>query len=106
FGYEAANLPENDFLILRSTLAMKSEDLDDFFRRFREGIIKLSALKELESMEPGTLEGFISRIKKVFLPDSCYIDISLLPDSNKPADQICGELKMIAANELRTILEE
>ena len=48
FGYEAANLPENDFLILRSTLAMKPEDLDEFFRRFREGIIKLASLKENE----------------------------------------------------------
>ncbi len=48
FGYEAPNLPQNDFLILRSTLAMKPEDLDEFFRRFREGIIKLASLKENE----------------------------------------------------------
>ncbi len=48
FGYEAPNLPQNDFLILRSTLAMKPEDLDDFFRRFREGIVKLASLKENE----------------------------------------------------------
>jgi len=48
FGYEATNLPQNDFLILRSTLAMKPEDLDEFFRRFREGIIKLASLKENE----------------------------------------------------------
>ncbi len=48
FGYEAPNLPQNDFLILRSTLAMKSEDLDEFFRRFREGIIKLATLKQNE----------------------------------------------------------
>ena len=48
FGYEALNLPQNDFLILRSTLAMKPEDLDEFFRRFREGIIKLVSLKENE----------------------------------------------------------
>lgn len=52
FGYEAPNLPQNDFLILRSTLAMKPEDLDEFFRRFREGIIKLAALKELENQNP------------------------------------------------------
>ena len=48
FGYEAPNLPQNDFLILRSTLAMKPEDLDEFFRRFREGIVKLASLKENE----------------------------------------------------------
>ena len=48
FGYEAPNLPQNDFLILRSTLAMNPEDLDEFFRRFREGIIKLVSLKEIE----------------------------------------------------------
>ncbi len=48
FGYEAPNLPQNDFLILRSTLAMKPEDLDEFFRRFKEGIIKLVSLKENE----------------------------------------------------------
>jgi hypothetical protein len=48
FGYEAPNLPQNDFLILRSTLAMKPEDLDEFFHRFREGIIKLTTLKENE----------------------------------------------------------
>ncbi|MCD6395936.1 MAG: pyridoxal phosphate-dependent aminotransferase [Spirochaetaceae bacterium] len=48
FGYEAPNLPQNDFLILRSTLAMKPEDLDEFFRRFKEGILKLVSLKENE----------------------------------------------------------
>ena len=48
FGYEAPNLPQNNFLILRSTLAMKPEDLDEFFRRFREGIIKLVSLNENE----------------------------------------------------------
>lgn len=52
FGYEAPNLPQNDFLILRSTLAMKPEDMDEFFRRFREGIVKLAALHELETQNP------------------------------------------------------
>ena len=55
FGYEAPDLPQNDFLILRSTLAMKPEDLDEFFRRFREGIVKLAALKELENQNPEQL---------------------------------------------------
>jgi aspartate/methionine/tyrosine aminotransferase len=61
FGYEAVNLPPMDFLILRSTLAMKSEDLDDFFRRFKEAILKLAALKELEMMGPEKVESFIMK---------------------------------------------
>jgi len=116
FGYEAANLPLSDFLILRSTLAMEPEDLDDFFRRFRNGIVKLSTLKELETMDPCFIESvnqikekkelFISRLKKILLCDSCFTEISLHLNSNKPADQICSELKIIAENELRTILGE
>ena len=108
FGYEAVNLPLADFLIVRSTLAMKPEDLDDFFRRFREGIVKLSALKELETMAPHSLEelNLISRLKNVFLSDSTYSDIFNLLNSNKSANQICEELKIIAADELRAIFEE
>lgn len=51
FGYEAVNLPPLDFLLLRSSLAMKPEELDEFFRRFKDAILKLAALKELEMME-------------------------------------------------------
>jgi aspartate/methionine/tyrosine aminotransferase len=116
FGYEAVNLPENDFLVLRSTLAMKPEDLDDFFRRFRDGIIKLSTLKDLETMDPcyferdyqmkEKIELFILSLKEKFLSDNCYTNISLLLNSDKSAYQICEQLKIIAVNELRVILEE
>jgi hypothetical protein len=40
---------------------MKSEDLDDFFRRFKEAILKLAALKELEMMGPEKVESFIMK---------------------------------------------
>jgi len=106
FGYEAANLPPTDFLILRSTLAMKPEDLDDLFRRFKDAVLKLAALKELEMMNSEKIEPFIMRKGKDLLLNDESIDLSLLLKSNKKPEQIFGELKIIGANELRTILEE
>lgn len=116
FGYEATNLPPNDFLILRSTLAMKPEDLDDFFRRFKDGIIKLAALKELEVMSlsfiteliqvPEKIESFIMKKEKDLLVNHNSVDLSLLLNSNNSPEQIYRELKEAAENELRIILKE
>jgi aspartate/methionine/tyrosine aminotransferase len=105
FGYEAVNLPPPEFLILRSTLAMKPEALDDFFCRFKEAILKLAALKELEMMEPEKIESFVMRKGKDLLLDANDLDLSLLLNSNKSVEQVSLELKKTAENELNTMLD-
>ncbi len=118
FGYEAPNLPQNDFLILRSTLAMKPEDLDEFFRRFREGIVKLAAFKELETLTPEnilTMRRLSEKHSKIFIREKekdlllTENDISkffLLFDSKKNPEQVCQSLKEYTEKKLKTILKE
>jgi len=115
FGYEATSLPSNDFLILRSTLAMKPEDLDDFFRRFGDGIVKLATLKELEIIPPEVIielkqapekiESFIRRKENDLLINIDTMDLSQILNGDKTPDQVRKELKKAAENELRAILE-
>ena len=116
FGYEAAHLEPLDYLILRSTLAMKPEDLDDFFRRFRDGVLKLAALKELEDFTLERLSGIIKlhdgvklfsdRMKKALISTAAPADILSILQSGKKAEEICMDLKKVAENEMRIILEE
>jgi len=116
FGYEATNLPPNDFLILRSTLAMKLEDLDDFFRRFKDGIVKLATLKELEMISPEVIielkqtpekiEPFIRRKEKELLLDSGTMNHFLSLNSDEIPDLLQEEFNKFAENELRAILAE
>ncbi len=115
FGYEAPHLDPMDYLILRSTLAMEPEDLDDFFRRFKEGILKLAALKELEMMNSedvielkktsGRIESFIKRKAKDLLIVKDDTDLYMVLKSNKTPDEICMDLRNMAENELGTILK-
>ncbi|MDX9800095.1 MAG: pyridoxal phosphate-dependent aminotransferase [Spirochaetia bacterium] len=115
FGYEAVNLDPYDYLILRSTLAMQPEDLDDFFRRFKDGVLKLAALKELEMIclddvaflkrEPGGIEKFIREKEKTLLSTRKKLDLSAVLGSSIKDDEICSILKNASKNELSAILE-
>ncbi len=94
---------------------MKQEALDDFFRRFRDGVLKLAALKELEIMSPENIvelkqksdgiDVFVRNKEKLLLNTNEKVDLSGLLKSNKPNDEICRELKKIAENEIRNIIE-
>jgi len=114
FGYEAVNLKPLDYLLLRSTLAMKPEDLDDFFRRFKDGVLKLAALKELETLSPddiaslkekaGGLDSFIRTKHKALLSTrdpGALTEIS----GSMTNEEICLLLKNTVKNELSAILE-
>ncbi len=115
FGYEASNLPGLDHLILRSTLAMKAEDLHDFFQRYRQGIIKLAALKELETLSIESLEmlrerreaveSFSSRMERDLLLNGSSSGIISMILNKKSSRQICDDLKKYTEEELKTILE-
>lgn len=116
FGYEASHLEPMDFLILRSTLAMTPDNLDDFFRRLKEGVLKLSALKKLESMTPeklsaikneaGGIKQFASETEKVLLETAEPPNILSVLNSGKNNEEICSSLKNSAQNEIRSILTE
>jgi len=116
FGYEAVNLSQQDFLILRSTLAMKPEDLDEFFRKFREGIVKLAALKELELITPEVIlevrktpekiASFIKQKENDLLINKDTMDLSLLINSEKCPEHVCEELIKYTVKELDSILKE
>lgn len=116
FGYEAVNLPEMDHLILRTTMAMQPEDLDDLFRRFREGIVKLVALKELETISPENImkikkstdeiEDFISKNKKELLTLRMNPDLYSILMNGGNSQSISRQLHRLAEEELKTILEE
>ena len=114
FGYEAVNLKSLDYLLLRSTLAMKREDLDDFFRRFKDGVLKLAALKELETINPddiaalkqeaGGLENFIRTKQRALLSARDPGALQKI-SGNMTNDEICSLLKNAVKNELSAILE-
>ncbi len=115
FGYEAPNLPRNNFLILRTTLAMGPNDLDDFFGRFGEGIIKLAALKELEVMTPEKIQQiretpekinlYISKKENDLLIQSGTAGVLHLINSNVRPREVSSALKKYTENELDAILK-
>ena len=116
FGYEAEHLKPMDYFILRSTLAMTPEDLDDFFRRYKDGAVKLAALKELESLTADKVsvirsnragaEKFADKKEKSLLSTSGPFDISVLLNSGKSNEEICGVLKEAVQSELKSIMHE
>ena len=116
FGFETPHLPPLDFLILRSTLAMGEEDLDDFFRRFGEGIRKLAMLRKLENIEaetiqscldnPDTLKLFNEKAEKDLLVTSNEERISSFFVKTGTAESIREKIIEYTYKELRTILEK
>ena len=114
FGYEAEHLEPMDYLILRSTLAMQPEDLDDFFRRFKEGVPKLAALKELEDISAEKislirsseerLDSFISCTEKSMLATA--EPLSNVFKRGITDEDLCNNLRDFSEAEMKAVLEE
>jgi aspartate/methionine/tyrosine aminotransferase len=115
FGYETADLPALEYMILRSTLAMREEDLHEFFRRYKQGMIKLAALKHLEEMSAESVKTmrlnhkgtqfFCKKMENDLLngEDSSLLYSLIL--NKKTPEQACIDLKKYTENELNTILD-
>ena len=116
FGYEAEHLEPMDYLILRSTLAMTAEDLDDFFRRYKDGAVKLAALKELETLTEEKVskirknrqetEKFSSEKEIKLLLTSSPFNILQILESSRSDEDICSILKKAVDCELESIMAE
>ena len=116
FGYEAEHLPPMEYFILRSTLAMSPEDLDDFFRRYSGGVLKLSVLKELETMSVEKLSQirksgnaslkFSEEKEKALLFTSSPFNILKLLESGKTDEELCSIFRKAVDDELKSIMAE
>ncbi|MBI9087890.1 MAG: pyridoxal phosphate-dependent aminotransferase [Desulfobacterium sp.] len=114
FGLEAPNLDPQDHLILRSTLAMKPEDLDAFFRRLTQGIVKLDKMKALETLTATQLGAAIETahgLEQFILGTAQVFSLERLRDFiQKPGlmdlslEEVCMLIKALAMDEVTTVL--
>lgn len=114
FGLEAPNLGPRDHLILRSTLAMKPGDLDEFFRRLTRGIVKLDRIKQLETLTAPKLAAAIETaqgLEQFILGTAQVFSLDKLKDFiQKPGlldlslEEVCMLIKALAMDEVAAVL--
>ncbi|MCP4116286.1 MAG: pyridoxal phosphate-dependent aminotransferase [Desulfobacteraceae bacterium] len=114
FGLEAPNFEPRDHLILRSTLAMKPADLDEFFGRLAQGITKLDRIKQLESLTAPKLAAAIETahgLEQFILGTAQVFSLERLTEFiQKPGllelslEEVCMLIKALAMDEVAAVL--